>query len=154
MMTMMMMRRSQRKIQKIRLSSLFSPLVSLHRFVQTFLFSSPLVSDGQACFHKLLHCILHHRTSLFSRTPKRQCLCECMCVSLSTRLFPSFSLSLSLSLARSLSSLVFLCVAKQRGSVWGPKRSVYQKQRRRQKDSGFKLLLGTRVGGGGFPTAF
>jgi hypothetical protein len=31
---------------------------------------------------------------------------------------------------------------------------VYQKQRRRQKDSGFKLLLGTRGGGGGFPTAF
>jgi hypothetical protein len=58
-----------------------------------------LVSDGQACFHKLLHCILHHRTSLFSRTPKRQCLCECMCVSLSTRLFPSFSLSLARSLA-------------------------------------------------------
>ncbi len=151
MMTMMMMRRSQRKIQKIRLSSLFSPLVSLHRFVQAFLFSSPLVSDGQACFHKLLHCILHHRTSLFSRTPKRQCLCECMCVSLSTRLFPSFSLSLSRSLALSPLSSSF---ASQRGSVWGPKRSVYQKQRRRQKDSGFKLLLGTRGGGGGFPTAF
>lgn len=132
--------------------SLFSLLVSLHRFVQTFLFSSPLVSDGQACFH----CILHHRTSLFSRTPKRQCLCARMCVCLSARL-DSFRLRLSRSLARprSLSLSLASSLASQRGSVGEPKRSVSQKQRRRQKDSGFKLLLGTRGGPkGGFPTAF
>jgi hypothetical protein len=57
---------------------------------------------------------LHHCTSLFSRTPKRQCLCACMSVCLSTRL-DSFRLCLSRSLSLSLSlSLVFLRVAKRK----------------------------------------
>jgi hypothetical protein len=59
----------------------------------------------------------------------------------------SVFVSLARSLARPRSLSLSSSFASQRGSVGEPKRSVSQKQRRRQKDSGFKLLLGTRGGG-------
>jgi hypothetical protein len=73
-----------------------------------------------------------------------------------SRLDSTLSVFVSLARSRSLSLSLSSSFASSRGSVWGPKRSVSQKQRGRQKDSGFKLLLGTRGGGwkGGFPTAF
>jgi hypothetical protein len=68
--------------------------------VQTFLFSSPLVSDGQACFHTpALHFAPSHFL-VFSHTEETMSVRTYVCISLaSTRLFPS----LPLSLARSLS---------------------------------------------------
>jgi hypothetical protein len=115
-----------------------------------------LVSDGQACFHKLLHCILHHRTFLFSRTPKRQCLCARLCVCLSPRL-DSFRLCLSRSLARSPSlalSLVFLRVAERKR--WGAKAQCVPKATTTPKGQRVQIIIRYKGGGGkgGFPTAF